>query len=204
MSNTIGMNQAQINSLTEALGKAQTENERLSTEGANLRSELEEMKFKAAQEATGAELPEEEAATVAAAIGDVFADGFGEPEATDETDKPKSPAEIAALQEANLMAIMASKSGKSPTDVIEQANEAHERMKRAYEASDSVKEELLASKQPHEVANAAHSVILASGTLSPLESFASELGVEFKMRLDDPAMLAYFESAAVSAHAYLI
>lgn len=162
MSNTIGMNQAQINSLTEALEKAQTENERLSTEGTNLRSELEEMKFKAAQEATGAELPEEEAATVAAAIGDVFADGFGEPEATDETDKPKSPAEIAALQEANLMAIMASKSGKSPTDVIEQANEAHERMKRAYEASDSVKEELLASKQPHEVANAAHAAMLVA------------------------------------------
>ena len=35
-----------------------------------------------------------------------------------------------------------------------------------------------------EVADAAHSVILASGTLSPLESFASELGVEFKMRLE--------------------
>ena len=34
-----------------------------------------------------------------------------------------------------------------------------------------------------EVARLSHSVILASGTLSPLDSFASELGVEFKMRL---------------------
>ena len=35
-----------------------------------------------------------------------------------------------------------------------------------------------------EIAKQTHSIILASGTLSPLDSFATELGVEFKIRLE--------------------
>ena len=35
-----------------------------------------------------------------------------------------------------------------------------------------------------DIAEKTHSIVLASGTLSPLESFATELGVEFKIRLE--------------------
>ena len=35
-----------------------------------------------------------------------------------------------------------------------------------------------------DIAKKTHSIVLASGTLSPLESFATELGVEFKIRLE--------------------
>lgn len=35
-----------------------------------------------------------------------------------------------------------------------------------------------------EVACRSHSVILASGTLSPMDSFAGELGVDFPIRLE--------------------
>lgn len=40
-----------------------------------------------------------------------------------------------------------------------------------------------------QVANPAHSIILASGTLAPLDSFASELGVQFPIKLEAPHVI---------------
>lgn len=155
MSTELASDKIKLGTLDEQLQKAQADNERLTAQGNAMRAEIEELKFKAAQEATGADLPEEEAATVAAAIGDVFSGGFGNDAAAANENDAESPKEVAALHEANVAALVASKSGASPTEVIEMAAEAHGRMKRAIEAGDKVRNDQLASNQPKEMADAA-------------------------------------------------
>lgn len=40
-----------------------------------------------------------------------------------------------------------------------------------------------------DLTRSSHAVILTSGTLSPLDSFSSELGTQFKVRLEAPAVV---------------
>ncbi|KAH0789274.1 Fanconi anemia group J protein [Histomonas meleagridis] len=52
------------------------------------------------------------------------------------------------------------------------------------------------------IANMAHSVILASGTLSPLNSFSSELGVDFEIKLSAQHIIDQSQVAAFTIPSY--